>query len=190
MTISDLNSLIKNRRSTFPPSYNETPIADDIIEQVLENANYAPTHKLTEPWRFKILRGVALQRLAAFLVEDYKTNTPQALQNEIKLKKMAENPLRSDCAILICMQRQPDLLPEWEEIAAVSMAVQNMWLTCTAHNIGCYWSSPLAIQRLGNFVDLNENESCLGLFYMGNTDVTLPATKRTPIEDKCVWINE
>ena len=33
-------------------------------------------------------------------------------------------------------------LPEWEEIAAVSMAVQNMWLTCYANNIGCYLSTP------------------------------------------------
>ena len=30
-----------------------------------------------------------------------------------------------------------NLIPEWEEIAAVSMSVQNMWLTCTANEIGC-----------------------------------------------------
>lgn len=190
MNISDFNSLIQERRSIFPPNYNEIPISEEIIHQILENANAAPNHKLTEPWRFKILRGVALQRLAAFLVEDYKTNTPVEQQSEVKLKKMAENPLRSDTAILICMQAHPQLLPEWEEIAAVAMAVQNMWLTCSAHKIGCYWSSPAAIQRMGNFIDLAENESCWGIFYMGHTDFEAPATKRTPIQDKCVWINE
>ena len=32
-------------------------------------------------------------------------------------------------------------LPKMEEVAAVSMAVQNMWLTATAHGVGCYWST-------------------------------------------------
>ena len=27
-------------------------------------------------------------------------------------------------------------VPEWEEIAAVSMAVQNMWLSCYVNDIG------------------------------------------------------
>jgi len=27
-----------------------------IIQQMLENANWAPTHKLTEPWRLPFLR--------------------------------------------------------------------------------------------------------------------------------------
>ncbi len=190
MNKTELNELLKNRRSIFPPSYTEQEISEEIINQVLENANFAPTHKLTEPWRFKILRGAALQRLAAFLVEDYMKNTPTEQQSEIKLKKMAENPLRSNCVIAICMQRHPALLPEWEEIAAVSAAVQNMWLTCTAYEIGCYWSSPGAIARIGDFFELAENETCLGFLYMGHTEATLPATKRTPIEDKCVWINE
>lgn len=197
MNFTDINDLIKKRRSVFPPSYNDKEIPKHIIEHILENANYAPTHKLTEPWRFKILRansdksgGAPLQRLAAFLVEDYIQNTSIELRSEIKLKKMAENPLRSNCVIAICMQRHEALLPEWEEIAAVSAAVQNMWLTCTAYGIGSYWSSPGAIDRIGDFLNLNEGEKCLGFFYMGYTDEPLLVGKRGAIEDKCVWIEE
>jgi nitroreductase len=40
------------------------------------------------------------------------------------------------------------LVPDWEEIAATSMAVQNMYLTCTANRIGCYWSSPKIVNNL------------------------------------------
>lgn len=191
MEPNDLNGLIKQRRSIFPPTYNEREIPIHIIEQILENANFAPTHKLTEPWRFKILRGMALQRLAAFLVEDYKLHTPIEQQSEIKLKKMANNPLLSNCVIAICMQRHAEVLPEWEEIAAISAAVQNMWLTCTAYDIGSYWSSPGAITRFGNFLSLDVEETCLGLFYMGYHDMPeLPETKRQPIEEKCVWLDE
>jgi nitroreductase len=187
MLLTELNSLIRNRRSVFPPVFNDKEISTETIEQVLENANWAPTHKLTEPWRFKILRGSALQRLAAFLVEDYKIHTPLDQQSEIKVKKMAENPLRSACVIAICLKRHQGL-PEWEELAAVAMSVQNMWLTCTALAIGSYWSSPTPISRMAEFLDLASDEKCLGLFYMGYTDAPLLDGKRTPIAEKVVWI--
>ena len=194
MILTELNNLIRKRRSVFPPVFNEKEISREAIQQILENANWAPTHKLTEPWRFRILykktpaeRGGILPRLAAFLVEDYKIHTPIEQQSDIKIKKMTENPLRSACVIAICMKRHREL-PEWEEIAAVSMAVQNMWLTCTAMGIGSYWSSPGAISRMGNFLELAEDEKCLGLFYMGYTDVPLQEGKRKPITEKVVWL--
>ena len=31
-----------------------------------------------------------------------------------------------------------EVIPEWEELAATSMSVQNMWLTCTSYDLGCY----------------------------------------------------
>ena len=188
MIISEISALIKKRRSVFPPMYNEKEISRYLIEQVLENANHAPTHKLTEPWRFKILRGSALPRLATFMVEDYKTNTPLDVQTDMKIKKMAENPLRSNCVIAICMKRHEGVVPEWEEVAAVAMAVQNMWLTCTSVGIGAYWSTPAAIARMVDFLQLAPDERCLGLFYMGYSDTVLPEGKRTSIEGKVEWM--
>jgi nitroreductase len=190
MNISEISELIKKRRSIFPPMYNAVEISKETIEQVLENANYAPTHKLTEPWRFKILRGSARGRLAAFLVEHYKLITPVEQQTEKKLRKTAENPLLSSCVIAICMKRHEDTVPEWEEIAAVAMAVQNMWLTCTALGIGSYWSTPNAINHLNEPLGLAHDERCLGLFYMGYSDVVLPEGKRTPIGDKIEWMED
>jgi nitroreductase len=192
MNTQALNDLIKKRRSIFPKTYIAgKEIPTDIIEQVLENANYAPTHRLTEPWRFRVLRGAALQKLADFLVADYRKNVPLAEQSEMKIKKMSESPMRSGCVILILMKRHPELLPEWEEIAAVSMAVQNMWLTCTAYDIGSYWSSPSAITGRGDdFLQLADDERCLGLFYMGYHNMPDLPAQRTAISEKIEWVNE
>lgn len=192
MTVQELNALIKNRRSIFPKTYIAgKEIPQDIIEQVLENANYAPTHRLTEPWRFRVLRGPALQKLANYLVADYKELTPIAEQTDMKIKKMSENPLRSGCVIVIIMKRHADMLPEWEEIAAVSMAVQNMWLTCTAYEIGSYWSSPSAITERGrDFLNLKDDEQCLGLFYMGYHNMPDVPPQRKPIAEKVTWVND
>jgi len=40
-----INQLIQSRRSIFPPDYIEKEIPREIIEAILENANYAPTHR-------------------------------------------------------------------------------------------------------------------------------------------------
>jgi nitroreductase len=188
MTLTDI---IQNRRSIFPKSYDPSrAIPTELILQILENANAAPSHRLTEPFRFEILRGSSRQELADFMLADYVQNTPVNEQSEMKIKKIQENPLRSAVVIVLKMKRHADLVPEWEEIAAVAMAVQNMWLTCTALGIGAYWSSPASmVSRGGDFIKLEANEQCLGVFYMGypKTTTPFPAPKRTPIVDKITW---
>lgn len=186
--ISSISALIRQRRSVFPPSYNQKPIDRGIIEEILENANWAPTHKLTAPWRFKVFQGAALDRLSQYLGQWYKDNTPEDKFSEKKLEKTTKNPLRSACVIALCMERDPlERLPEWEEIAALSCAVQNMWLTCTAYKIGSYWSSPRSIIEARDFLKLGQHERCYGLFYMGYYDMDLPTSRRKPIEEKVEW---
>ncbi|PHN03673.1 nitroreductase family protein [Flavilitoribacter nigricans] len=184
-----LNDLIRKRRSIFPESYIEKPIEKKIIEQVLENANWAPNHKLTEPWRFRIYQGKALQSLSDYLANWYRENTPPEQFSAKKYEKTQNKPLRSDCVIAICMQRDPkESLPEWEEVAAVACAVQNMWLTCTAYGIGSYWSSPRSIIEAREFLDLADGELCLGLFYMGYHALPDLPGRRSPIEEKVTWV--
>ncbi len=179
--------LIKKRRSVFPVQYNSSPIAKADIENILEAANWAPTHRKTEPWRFKILIGESRERLGQFLAKKYQET--EAHPKQVKIKKLLENPQRAGAVITICMQRDPkESLPEWEEIAATAMAVQNMWLCCTEMRIGCYWSSPGLIQYMGEFLELNEGEKCLGFFYMGYYDEEIPQQTRTPIAEKTVWL--
>ena len=189
LTPEQTNQLIRSRRSIFPNTYTDTPIPREIIEEILENANWAPTHRMTEPWRFKIFRGNKLQDLSTYLGEWYKNNTPAEKYSDIKYRKTLKKPLQSSCVIAICMQRDPkESVPEWEEVAAVACAVQNMWLSCTAYNIGCYWSSPKSIIEAGDFLELKEGERCLGLFYMGYFDLPELKGNRGAISEKVIWM--
>lgn len=191
MDIQQISELIKKRRSIFPETYTDQPIPKEVIEQILENANWAPTHKKTEPWRFKVFQGKALERLSSYLGDWYVANTPEAKFSEKKLEKTKKKPLRSACVIALCMQRDPEeRLPEWEEVAALACAVQNMWLSCTALNIGCYWSSPRSILEADEFLQLGEGEKCYGLFYMGYHQMPDIAGKRSPYETKVSWFSE
>ena len=189
MSPEQVSQLLRKRRSIFPGSYTDQPIPKAIIEEILENANWAPNHKRTEPWRFKVFLGQSLNKLSDYLANWYQENTPEEKFSEIKLKKTRSKPLRSACVIAIIMQRDPkESLPEWEEVAAVSCAVQNMWLSCTAHNIGCYWSSPRSIIEADQFLKLQPGERCLGLFYMGYHNMEEVEGKRGTIEDKVEWL--
>lgn len=180
--------LIKQRRSVFPAQYNNKPIDKAAIEKILEAANWAPNHKKTEPWRFTVLRGEAKEKLGLFLSYKYMAVTEKP--KEFKTKKLLENPKKAGAIIIIKMQRDPNLsLPEWEEIAAVAMAVQNMWLCCAEMGIGCYWSSPSLIEHMGEFLDMAMGEVCLGFFYMGHYDESLPEGQRRPIQEKVEWLD-
>ena len=190
MDINQINELIRKRRAVFPPMYEGTPIAKETIMAILENANWAPTHKNTEPWRFKVMTGDMLKKLSGFQAEFYKTYTPADKFSEKKYEKNLKKALQCACVIAICMQRDPaESIPEWEEIASVACAVQNMWLTATAFGIGAYWSTPASIHAVRELLDLKEGEQCLGFFYMGNYKGEAFPGKRTPIESKISWLD-
>lgn len=187
----NINEVIRKRRSVFPAQYNGQPIAKEFIKVLLENANYAPTHKLTEPWRFKVVQGEAKDKLGKFLSDTYTDITSDEKFSPFKYKKIINNCKSASAIIAICMQRDlKERIPEWEEIASTAMAVQNMWLTCTANQIGCYWSSPNLINYMDDFFELDEGERCLGFFYIGTytPDEEIPDSKRSSIDEKVEWM--
>lgn len=191
LSVVELSELIRRRRSVYPEAYNDRPIKREVIEQVLENARWAPTHKLTQPWRFRVLTGPALERLSEYLGDYYRRHTPESSFSEKKLERTMQRPLKARCVIAICMQRDPQQrVAEWEELAAVACAVQNMWLTCSAMGIGCYWSTPAAALHGNDFFGLQPGERCLGLFYMGYTSAMPPPPPREPLDLLTHWINQ
>ncbi len=191
MIKTDINEIIRSRRSIFPVQYNDKPVSKAFIEAILENANWAPTHRLTQPWRFKVVQGGAKDRFGTFLADTYTDITSDDDFSPFKHKKILNNCKLASAVIAICMQRDPkERIPEWEEIASTAMAVQNMWLTCAANGVGCYWSSPVLIKYIGDFFDLEEGERCLGFFYLGNYNMDEDiSSKRDPMESKIEWMS-
>ncbi|MGE8511915.1 MAG: nitroreductase [Chryseobacterium culicis] len=163
---SILKEIIEQRRSIFPKDYTDTEISQEVLEEILNAATFAPNHKRTKPWRFKIFKGEEKAQLASEMQAIYKAVTPEQLFLEKKYNDIGFKINKADAVVSIVVNFS-GMVPEWEEIAATSMAVQNMYLTCTANNIGCYWSSPKIVEELKNSLTIEENQKCLGLFYMG-----------------------
>ncbi|RTL56383.1 MAG: nitroreductase [Sphingobacteriales bacterium] len=184
-----VNELIKNRRSTFPKQFTAgKKIDDSIIEQMLVNASWAPTHKQTEPWQFTVFTGDGLKKFAEYQAAMYKEKEAASFKED-KYQKMLSNPLLASHIIAIGMKRS-NKVPEVEEIASVSCAVQNMYLTAEAYGAGCYWTTGGVTYYEGAkaFFGLTENDRLLGFFYVGEIAVPSTAGKRTPVSEKVKWI--
>ncbi|WP_276090221.1 nitroreductase [Pedobacter sp. JY14-1] len=188
--ITVLSTIIKRRRSIFPISYTEEEIPADVVRQILESANYAPTHKLTQPWRFVVFRRNGRSKLGNELARLYEETIPAEKFLQKKYDSILEKAMQASCIIVLNAQLHPDKLPEWEEVAALACAVQNMALTAEALKVGAYWSSPEMISQLNGFLNLWENERCYGLFYLGYHNEPEREAVRQPIEDKVRWIEE
>ena len=186
-----LNKLMKSRRSTKPRLFNGEKIDDKIVWQILENAMWAPTHGLTQPWKYKIFSQSGLVQLADFQAELYqKITEPEQFKPE-KYERMKSNILKSSHVIVICMERQKsEKIPEIEEIEAVACSVQNMALTAAAYDICSFWGSGgvTYTDELKEFLELGEKDRCLGYLYLGYSDNPTTTSRRNSIEENVTWI--
>jgi nitroreductase len=191
--VEEINHLMRNRRSVFPDQFEAGKrIPDEIVEQILENARWAPNHGYTEPWRFVVFTGQGLQTLANFQSQLYK-ETAGVKFKEASYQKLQRNPLLASHVIALCVKRDPNKKhPEVEEIAAVACAVENIYLSVTAYGLGGYWTTGGITynEKAKPFFDLAEDDKLLGFFYLGYVAVPSPAGKRKPLEEKLVWIKE
>lgn len=193
MSFTDqLNTLIRTRRSVFIPQFVPGKvIPDDLIWQLLENANWAPSHKQSEPWRFTVFTGAGLEKLAVFQAELYKELSGERFQQG-KYNKLRNNPGQCSHVIAIALKRTAVRLPEVEEIEAVACAVQNLHLTAHAYGLGGYWSSGGVTydEQAKAFFGLGPDDRLLGFFQLGYIEVAPDAGKRGPVAEKTAWVRE
>ncbi len=195
MILADtVNQLIHSRRSVFPKQYDGTRVDDAIIHQMLENARWAPTHKLTEPWHFVVFTKNGLNRLADFQSGCYKeVTTRDGSFREDKFASLKANPLQASHIIAVGMKRDDKRgVPEIEEIGAVFCAVQNMYLTATGYGVGCYFNTGgiTFFEEAKPFFDLRPDDRLLGFFYVGTIKTPSLHSRRTAIELKSRWVVE
>jgi len=191
--LSEVTDLIRSRRTIYPEQFSSRTIQQDQIEQILNNAIWAPTHGNTQPWRFTVFTKQAREKLADFLAETYLKTTPLEKQNDMKLAKMINRPTLSSVVIAVSVKRDPTgKIKELDEIEAVACAIHNMHLTCTAYGIGGFWSTPALIysDEMKTFLGLEAADMCIGLFYMGYPKEEWPKGQRRPIEYLTEWRSE
>lgn len=189
-----INALIHARRSVFPKDYSGAPVDERVVQQLLENANCAPTHKLTEPWRFIVYSGEGRKKLAELQASVYKRVTQaDGTFKEERYQNLLTKPMDSSHIILVYMKRdEKKSVPEIEEAGAVFCAIQNMYLTATAYGIGCYLSTGgiTYFENAKAAFGLSPDDRIIGFFHIGALKERPEPRKRTPVTGKVTWVTE
>ncbi|MBS1495705.1 MAG: nitroreductase [Bacteroidetes bacterium] len=193
ISIEAFNELIKNRRSVFPDQFIAgKQVPKEIIEQILINACWAPNHGQTEPWQFTVFSGKGLQTFATFQSELYKQSAGENFL-ESKYQKLQQTPLLASHIISIGMKRTTTKrIPELEDVEAVACAVQNIYLSLTAYNLGGYWTTGgiTYLPEAKQFFKLGEEDKLLGFFYIGYIATASAPAKRKPLSEKVNWVEQ
>ena len=194
-------NLIKTRRTISPKDYTGERITLTELETLLEAANWAPTHGKTEPWRYVVISGYgAVQNYLAFL-DNWYTERVHRLSEETvaKFRKKLDSvivqwPEKVSHLIVLGMKRRANpekLMPEWEEICATAMAVQNLHLQAASMDIGVFWSSHTWCKdcRDSDEMKLNfgleEEDRIFGVLTIGKYDTSKTfRSDRGPIDRK------
>lgn len=189
--INDLiTKLITERRIIKPVHFNGETVSENQVRHLLAMANWAPTHKFTEPWRFIVFTP---ERVQGFCLEHaalYKAHTPADRFEEATFDKLLHLGDQASYLIVVYNQLTPgNKLPEWQEWTATACAIQNLLLTAQAEGIAVFWSTGgmMSKPEFKQWLRLQDTDFPMGMLYLGRSDEAAKGIRRIPIEDKTRW---
>ena len=188
--LSDVGALIKDRRSFSPEQFSSRTVHREVVEEILRAGIWAPTHGMTQPWRFTVFQGEGLTVLREGLPQWYAKAVGKENVNEVKLEKLRSRFDACNCAIGLAVV--PDVngrISLQDEEWAVASAIQNMHLMCTAFGLGAKWTTPgfMSLPEVKEAFALPPEGKVMGLFYVGYPQVDWPPSHRWPLEFVTRW---
>lgn len=164
----ELNEAILKRRSIR--KYNNKPVSDDIIDQLLKSAMAAPSACNKRPWEFYVIKDKDIQEQLRHVSRFSNYEAPLIVV-------VAGNDKRS------LNHRINDF---W--IQDCSAAIENMLLTATSLGLGTCWCGlfPMVtpVKRVRNILELEPHIIPLAMIHIGYPDETQEA--RTQYDKKRV----
>ncbi|AZQ61797.1 nitroreductase [Flammeovirga pectinis] len=157
---SEISAIIKERRSFYPHEFIKGEIPKKDIDSILENANWAPNHGMTEPWRFFVFSGKGLQSSHVIAIIMQRGNN----------KKI---PVLEEVEAVACAVQNMAL-------TVTDLGYGAYWST----------GGMVKFKEAKEFFGLREEDQLLGLFYIGKVVTTKKDSKRGAITDKVTWVNE
>lgn len=192
-SVASLRETIARRRSLGLARLREEAIAPEILEAMLESANWAPSNGDTEPWRFTVFTGEGRKALGDAFAEAYRVEAGDSFKEE-SFQAMRERG--TDAPVWISIGMTPGYLPDGrramsddEEIMAVACAVQNLHLVATAYGMVGMWHSKGASvsPHVASWLGLEAPSRLLGFFWCGYPKVEWPEGERGPWQEKVTW---
>jgi nitroreductase len=157
---------LAERRRTHK-AFGPEPVPREALVEILSAARFAPTHHMTEPWRFRLLGPDTLAALKETAGE----------KEAIKLG-------RAPTLVVASAALTGDLVQDEEDICAVAAAIELVLLAATERGYATYWRTPQVLRtRPGrDAVGIPAGERVLGLLHFGTPEREPAARERRPVE--------
>jgi nitroreductase len=196
-TAEQLLAAIAHRRSMGLSRIDpEKPVDVELIEMMIQAANWGQSHNDTEPWRFTVFAGKGREKLAEIYGNYYK----QAHPDDFKPEAYEASKNRAFLApVWISIGMEPGrnedgslMMTEAEELMAVATAVQNLHLMASGFGLAGMWHSkgvsisPYVADELG----LVAPAKLLGFFFFGWPSGEWMEGERKPWQDKVRMVLE
>jgi 5,6-dimethylbenzimidazole synthase len=176
------------------------PVPDELLHRLLEAAHNAPSVGLMQPWRFIVVRDLAVRQKVHEIFLEANEQAIASYEGEkqqnyagMRLEGILEAP-QNLCIVCDSQSRQGHQLgrrtmPETAIYSAVC-AVQNLWLAARAEGIGVGWVSILEPNSLRKTLRIPDQITpvaylCLGYVDAFSKEPDLERAgweKRTPLE--------
>lgn len=186
---SSVLDLIKSRRTVR--SFDGQPVPDAVLSDLIDAARWAPNHRMTEPWRFYVLRkgGERRRQVADLAYEWTLANVPNQRQAQSSAEAARQELLDAPALIYVYSLNGDSAEIAEENYSATSCAVQNLMLAAHAHGLGVGWSTgkPTRHDRLGEALGVEPGSRIVGCLYIGYPS-SVPASKRQEISQVTRWL--
>lgn len=181
----------RTRRTVKPPQMDTArEVPHDLLLEILEDAHWAPTHGLTQPWRFHVFTGDARASLADSLQALYDQITPAAEVKPDKRAKLRDNLSYAPVVIAVAAYAEPGgKVSELDELCATACAVQNLTLSAHQRGLASFWATPpvaLSAEFMAS-LGLDAAHHSLGLIFLGYPKGPSPKSTRLPLAERVVF---
>jgi nitroreductase len=177
---------------------DERPSREDVAG-LLEAAVMAPTHHMTQPWRFIVLAGAAREELGTVMGERVRRELPD--DPHLAYKVAAEAGRTRKAPVIIVVVYVPSDHPkaiEHEDRYAVGAAMQNLMLAAHALGLATFLRTGPASLDAGVAAHLGlaaggeggrPPEEIAGFIYLGTAQGEPPAAKaRAEASERTTWL--
>ncbi len=162
----ELEHAIRTRRTH--KAYAPEPLDRTTLDELFELARWAPNHKLTNPWRFRVLGPGALERLKG------------ATGDPIAAAKLDRAPT----LVLVSATQTGDPVMDEEDVLAAATAAYVVLLAAHGRGLAGYWRTPGVLRSPAGraAVGVPEDEHVLGLLHLGHPRQEPRVPDRAPVE--------
>lgn len=174
--IDAIYRVIKQRRDMR--HFTREPVDEALLERLLTAAHYAPSVGFMQPWRFIRITDQNIRQHMHQLVEEERIATARTMgEREDEFMKLKVQGIL-DCAEVLVVSLMADrdqhifgrrTLPEMD-LASVSCAIQNMWLTARAEGLGLGWVSIFDPQKLADLLNIPPTGKPVAILCIGHVE--------------------